>query len=142
MAVFKKKTEGGKPAKDWSALLPLVLLLMLISAVVGIGVGIANFSSNSRIRTINEYIDSTVVFSVVGYGEYQGDEKTKREAGIVEAYDNAYAEALEKATLIASSSGSSWRITKVEEVESRWDSETFKAAATVRMSFAVAPSTD
>lgn len=142
MAGFKKKTEDGRQGKDWSALLPAVLLLMLISAVIGIGVGIANFSSNSRIRTINEYIDSTVVFSVVGCGEYLGDEKTKREAGIVEAYDKAYSEALEKATLIAENSGNKWRITKVEEVESRWDNETFKAESSVRMSFAVMPSDD
>lgn len=138
MTIFKKKTEGEKETRDWSMFLPVVMLLMIISAVVGIGVGISNFNSNNKIRTINEYIDSTVVFSVVGYGSYQGDADTARTEGIVEAYDKAYAEALEKASLIAANTGNNWRITKVEEVESVWDKESCNATSTVRMSFAVA----
>ena len=140
MAIFKKKTEDGKSTRDISALLPIVLIMMLISAIVGIGVSIVNINSNSRIQTINEYIDSSVVFSVVGYGEYQGTESTERAEGIIEAYDIAYAEALEKASLIAANSGNNWRITKVEEVDSTWSSEDYTATTTVRMSFAIVAS--
>lgn len=205
MGIFRKKNENGeKIARDWSALLPLVVILMFISAVVGIVASSLNISSSNKAKQIDSYVASTVTFSVIGTGSYKDENQTatvfelyvpierasdvtsayreitqwdkvqegdcyvysftiaftelakmksfaeeqeleynikmvrkNREASIVYAYDAAYAEALQKANLIAENTGKTWRITKVEEIESDYNDYNGETSSVVRMTFAV-----
>lgn len=199
-----KKAEKASKTRDWSALLPLVLILMLLSAIVGLVASAMNLSNNSKVKTINEYVESSVIFSVVGYGEYTeynpstvfeiyasvtenetmqnllvGKTYNKTRDNLIQvysfenpdenllgelidiagqcsgavyslkytckdaqscityAYDDAYNEALAKATQVAGNTGKTWRITNVEEVDTTFDASTGVTKSTVRMSFSV-----
>lgn len=77
MGIFRKKNENGeKVARDWSALLPLVVILMFISAVVGIIASSLNISSSNKAKQIDSYVASTVTFSVIGTGSYKDENQT------------------------------------------------------------------
>lgn len=124
----KKRTK-----RDLSALLPAVLILMMIAAVIGIAAYVTQLVDSAKERTIARYTENAVTFSVIGYGS---SEKAIYDEAVIEAYDNAYSEVLAKASRIASNTGKSWRIERVDEIETTKDAEGVMRS-TVKLDLAV-----
>ena len=68
---MNNSAKKERKIRDWSGLLPFALIMMLISAAIGLVASVIDISENSKTRLLNDYVASTVTFSVVGYGEYQ-----------------------------------------------------------------------
>lgn len=138
--VLNEKKEKEEKNRNYSFLLPLVAFLMILSALFGLVASFMSMSSERKYKQINDYVDSRVVFTVIGTGVCK-DSADKKEGdrmdAFASAYDDAYNICLEKAGLIAANTGKSWRITNVEEVSSNYDYEESSTISVVKLSFAV-----
>lgn len=196
-----------KKPRDYSWALPVILILVVIVSILGTVAFIGDVKENVRKKTLDEYNERVVSFTVFGDGAYKepaltyvidvevpaeesrgfmgelvalGDTperlgadvfvnkltdtirvKTKYPEPVLDlieaddysyvytyiredaelcdayAYDDAYARALKKASLVANSTGLQWRITNVTESECRFDQMTGTTHSRVTMTLAV-----
>lgn len=76
--LFKKKTDDEKPeSRSLAFMLPLVILFMLVSSIVGLVASSMSISSSKEKQLIDEYVSSCVTFSVIGIGEHEETEEKR-----------------------------------------------------------------
>lgn len=76
--LFKKKTDDEKPeSRSLAFMLPLVILFMLVSSIVGLVASSMSISSSKEKQLIDEYVSSCVTFSVIGNGEHEETEEKR-----------------------------------------------------------------
>lgn len=76
--LFKKKTDDEKPeSRSLAFMLPLVILFMLVSSIVGLVASSMSISSSKEKQLIDEYVSSCVNFSVIGIGEHEETEEKR-----------------------------------------------------------------
>lgn len=76
--LFKKKTDDEKTEnRSLAFMLPIVILFMLVSSIVGLVASSMSISSSKEKQLIDEYVSSNVTFSVIGIGEYEEKEEKR-----------------------------------------------------------------
>ena len=201
-----EKNANKKP-RDLSWALPVILILVVAVSVLGVIAFIGDIKENTRQKTLDEYNDRVVHFTVFGDGTYSEEKPTyvidmevsqedvrgvmgelvslgctpekigadvfvKKDTetlrvvtqypepvlNLIEAegytythryaradmqicdayaYDAAYGRALQKASLVAESTGLQWRITDVHETDTYFDQTTGTTHSRVSMTLAV-----
>ena len=201
-----EKNANKKP-RDLSWALPVILILVVAVSILGAIAFIGDIKENVRQKTIDEYNDRVVRFTVFGNGTYSEEKPTyvidmevsqenvrgvmgelvslgctpekigadvfvKKDTETIRivtkfpepvlkfvdaegyayahryaredkrlcdayAYDDAYALALQKASLVAESTGLQWRITDVQETDTYFDQTTGVTHSRVSMTLAV-----
>ena len=76
--LFRKKTDDEKTeSRSLAFMLPLVILFMLVSSIVGLVASSMSISSSKEKQLIDEYVSSCVTFSVIGIGEHEETEEKR-----------------------------------------------------------------